>query len=215
MHGDLKGLLYTLLLIGSCGLVSLFIEKKNLFGNMSSEISRKVVHIGVSNWFFIWRDIFVSPYIPVAGLLAFAVINTFVTIRNGNKRWGLTYYPIAIMLIICARSFLGFGTDSSVGTAILGMGYGDGLAAICGILFSRHRVGFLGEKLPGTEKKTAGGSLVFIICVFTISKLFGASAALSILLALCGAFVEAYTPYGLDNFTVPGVLFLVSSLAGV
>lgn len=212
MHGDLKAILYSALLIFSCVAVAAVIIKTKAFGPLTSEVARKIVHIGVCNWYFIWRYSFESDVLAILGLLTAAVANTFVTLKSGNKRWGLTYYPLSIILIIVCVVYLKAGTYTAAGVAILGMGYGDGLAALFGRLCTQKKIKGLERTIPHSQGKSAGGSLAFIIAVTVIASTFGFPIHFALLIALAGALCEAYTPYGLDNFTVPGVLFIISTL---
>lgn len=212
MHGDVLAVAYSVGLIFSCVAIAALIIKTKVSGELSGEVARKVVHIGVCNWYFIWRFCFESEILPILGLLVAAIANTVVTIKNGNKRWGLTYYPLSIIMVLCSVSFLGKGTYVSAGVAILGMGYGDGLAALCGRLCTEKKIKTLSLSIPGARGKSVGGSLAFMVAVSVIASAFGFPVYISIGIALAGALCEAYTPYGLDNFTVPGILFIMSSL---
>lgn len=212
MHGDGKAILYSVILIFSCVAVAAVIIKTKAFGSLTSEVARKIVHIGVCNWYFIWRYSFESDVLAILGLLTAAVANTVVTIKSGNKRWGLTYYPLSIIFIIICTAYLKTGTYVSAGVAILGMGYGDGLAALFGRLCTEKNYKKLSKNMPHSQGKSLGGSLAFLVTVTVISMAFGFPFHLAVLIALAGALCEAYTPYGLDNFTVPGVLFIISTL---
>lgn len=212
MHGDVLAIAYSVALIFFCVAIAALIIKTKAFGELSGEVARKVVHIGVCNWYFIWRFCFESAILPILGLLVAAIANTVVTIKNGNKRWGLTYYPLSIILVVCSVVFLGKGTYVSAGVAILGMGYGDGLAALCGRLCTQKKIKTLSLSIPGEREKTLGGALAFVVAVTVIASAFGFPLYWSLLIALAGALCEAYTTYGLDNFTVPGILFIMSSL---
>ncbi len=212
MHGDLTAVIYSVLLISLCVGAAVLILKAKPFGALTEEVARKVVHIGVCNWYFIWRFCFETDALAILGLLVAAIANTAVTVKNGNRRWGLTYYPLAIIMVISCVSFWGKGSYVSAGIAILGMGYGDGLAALCGRYFTEKKVRILSRPLPCSHGKSAAGTLAFIVSVSIIALAFGFPLYWSLLIALAGAICEAYTPYGLDNFTVPGILFIMSVL---
>ena len=97
------------------------------------------------------------------------------------------------------------------------MGYGDGFAAIIG-------------KKWGTRKIRGGKTLLgtFVMGVITLLVLIGFSLGYHIVgvwsaswwvavvvVSLIAALLEAYTPYGLDNITVPlGTTFFASLLLG-
>ena len=225
MHGDVWGLVLSVLLIGFFLGVSFLIVKfgKKRLGNSCSEVARKVVHIGVSNWFFIYCYVFETDIWPIAGLAVFTVMNAVMNISGGLKtvmgqedkkrNWGLVQYPVSIIILIVLK-MLGVGDDVALGCAVLGMGYGDGLASIVGRALKSRRIS---ERNP----KTIAGCLtmfaVTCIIVFVLRIAMGGAEALpSLLLALgtaaAATAVEAFTPFGLDNITVPVVIYLIVGL---
>ena len=226
MHGDALGLVLSVSLIALCLGLSFAVIKmgKGRLGSSRAEIARKIVHIGVSNWFFIYYYVFESAMWPILGLTAFAILNALLNVSGGfhvlmgqestKRNWGLVQYPIAIIVLI-VLNLLGLGTKVSVGCAILGMGYGDGLAALVGHSFGKR-------PLKGSRDKTVVGFLAMAIVTFVVvlaMKLFYGSAYSAILVvlacaatALASALVEAYTPFGLDNLSVPIAIFFLSGL---
>lgn len=226
MHGDALGLVLSVSLIALCLGLSFAVVKlgKGRLGPSRSEIARKVVHIGVSNWFFIYCFVFESVWWPILGLAGFAVINAVLNLSGGfhvlmgqestRRNWGLVQYPVSIILLIMLEA-LGLGSKVNVGCAILGMGYGDGLAALIGRRFGKRR-------LWGSKDKSVAGFVTMAVvtfCVVLAVKLsFGFSHPLylvvlaSLATATCAALIEAYTPFGLDNITVPIAIFFLSGL---
>jgi len=207
MHGkDVMGLGLTLSLVGLCWSIAVLVKSRKLFGPMSAEVGRKILHIGVSNFAFIYLYIFENWYIPFAGFLAFAALNVFVELRSDMGRgWGMVEYPLVCALMILLVH-LGVGTPRAFAAALLGMGYGDGLAPLAGKAFG-------GPVIPGTEGKTFSGSTVLFVSVFTVCLMItdlGVGACL--LTALLAALAEAYTPFGLDNVTLPLVIFAMTGL---
>ena len=225
MHGDALGLLLSVLLIGLCLGFSFVVAKygKKGLGESRSEVARKIVHIGVSNWFFIYAHVFESDLWPIVGLASFAVINAVMNISGGLSRlmaqestkrnWGLVQYPISIILLILIRK-MGFGDIVAFGCAVLGMGYGDGLASLVGRHVKSKRIG-------KNSKKTIAGSLTMAVVtfavVFIIKTCYGnlpVSESLLSALACCVAatLVEAFTPFGLDNISVPLTIYVIAGL---
>ncbi len=176
---------------------------------MSAEVARKVLHIGVSNFAFIYLYVFESWYIPFAGLLAFAVMNVFVELRSDMGRgWGMVEYPLVSALMILLVH-LGVGTPQAFAAALLGMGYGDGLAPLAAAIIG-------GPSIPGSKGKTYAGSTVLLLCVFAACLLVtDLSIGICFLTALLGALAEAYTPFGLDNVTLPLVIFAMTGIVYV
>ncbi len=225
MHGDALGLLLSVLLIGLCLGLSIVVAKygRKRLGESRSEVARKIVHIGVSNWFFIYAYIFENDLWPIAGLAAFAVINAVMNISGGlsklmaqeskKRNWGLVQYPISIILLILIKK-AGFGDTVAFGCAVLGMGYGDGLASLVGRHVKSRRIG-------KNSKKTVAGSLTMAAVTFVVVLLmktcYGnlpvADALLSALACSASAtLVEAFTPFGLDNITVPLIIYVIAGL---
>lgn len=226
MHGDIWGLLLSVALILSCLIASFLVARhgRKAFGDLCPEIARKIVHIGVSNWFFIYCLVFESDLWPIIGLAGFAVINAVMNMSGGlhvlmgqestKRNWGLVQYPISIIILIMLRHF-GVGDMVCVGCGVLGMGYGDGLASIVGMkVKSGH--------MPGQKKKTIAGSVTMAVVTFVIvltlnlayrqGVAFARVALVSLLAAICATFVEAYTPLGLDNISVPLTIYLIAGL---
>ena len=134
--------------------------------------------------------------------------------ESTKRNWGLVQYPISIIMLILLRHF-GVGDMVCVGCGVLGMGYGDGLASIVGMkVKSGH--------MPGQKKKTIAGSVTMAVVTFVIvltlnlayrqGVAFAKVAMVSLLAAICATFVEAYTPLGLDNISVPLTINLIAGL---
>ncbi len=244
MPGDLLGFALSGLLIALCLGAAYLVVKKGgagAFGSgagvgfagssgassgaMRSEVARKIVHIGVSNWFFIYYYCFETFVWPVVGLGLFAVINFVLTAsgayeailgKAGAKKrsWGVVYYPLAVIALLVLLE-LGVGSKVDVGCGLLGMGYGDGFAALIGAKYGK-------KKLYKGAKKTVLGSvsmlLIVAVLVLGLKCLYlglGLSLTLVLLSLLAGfvaAVFEAVTPFGLDNISVPIVVFLMAGL---
>ena len=226
MPGDVLGLILSVVIVcfflGTAILITKYGRKS--LGAMCPEVARKVVHIGVSNWFFIYAHVFESDIWPIVGLAGFTVINYILNVSGGlhvvmgqdnrKRNWGLVQYPIAIIILILLKHF-GVGDVVCVGCAVLGMGYGDGLASLVGMNVKSPR-------LPGKSRKTVAGSVTMVLVTFVIfvvlNLVYRQGIATSkviligLLTAVCATLVEAYTPFGLDNLSVPLTIFLLSWL---
>ena len=127
---------------------------------------------------------------------------------QGRGDLGTVYYAISL-LILALFSFLAYGNPIIGGLGILMMGYGDGLAAVVGKKYP------LGPYQLGDNKKSLSGSLTMFVASFLVGFLFlsvtGQSQALvpALGLSAIATALEAITPWGLDNLTVP----LLSSAA--
>jgi len=226
MHGDLLGLVLSVSLIAVCMAIAFLVSRfgKGRLGDASSEIARKIVHIGVSNWFFIYIHVFESDLWPIIGLGGFAVINLALNLSGGlsalmgqeskKRNWGLVQYPISVILMIVMKR-MGVGDTVCIGCGLLGMGYGDGLAALVGRSVKSMKFGLGG-------KKSIVGSLTMAVVTFVVVVLlkscyagveFGLALVLvSLLCAVAATLVEAFTPFGLDNLTVPLAIYFLAGL---
>lgn len=197
MHGNWLGVILSVALIGFGYVLHELIRKKDRF------LARKVLHILVSNWYFIYAHCFADVYIAVMGLIAFAAINLFLEIRVFHtRRYGTVYYPMSLIALICLQD-LNHASMAAVGCGILVMGYGDGLAAIVGNkVESRY--------LPLLRDKTVAGSLtMFAVSALVILCVAKCSVLYALLIGLVATIFEAYIPFGLDNISVPVIVYFL------
>lgn len=203
---DLWGIVWTLVLIFGClGLGWCFSKK-------SPEVARKIVHIGVSNWYFIYTGMFRHALPGLLGLVVFALFNAVMNVSGGlhallgqkdkTRNWGLVWYPISFIVMILMRE-AGFGDDIALGCGMLGVGWGDGLAALIGRRFGRH---------PATNGKTWEGTATMFAVVTLIALLLSGNILMAIFCGLVGAVLELLTPFGLDNLTVPLGIYTAAAL---
>ena len=203
MMQNFIGILYSLLLIFVCFVLAYPFSKKK------PEIARKIVHIGAAQWYFIYVHFFPEPAVALVGLLIAAACVAILNItgqfhkvlgQSSQKRnWGLVWYPISIFIMI-SLSMCGIGGMTAFGIGLLGMGWGDGLAALIGSKWGKHEF---------SSGKTLEGSAAFFITVTVIAFLFTQNIFLSAACGLTGAIFELTTPRGLDNISVPLVLFVI------
>ncbi len=225
MHGDAAGLLLSVLLIGLCLGLSFAVAKygRKRLGESRSEVARKIVHIGVSNWFFIYAHVFESDLWPIVGLASFAVINAVMNISGGlsklmaqestKRNWGLVQYPISIILLLLIKK-MGFGDIVAFGCAVLGMGYGDGLASLVGRHVKSKTIGKNGKKTIAGSLTMAGVTFAVVLAVKICYGNLPVSEALLPAFVCCVAatLVEAFTPFGLDNISVPLTIYVIAGL---
>jgi phytol kinase len=197
-------------------------------GWVSSELSRKVIHIGtgpifVLCWLFFPNDPaarYLAALVPLAITVQFALVGSGVIkdpdavqamSRTGRREEilrGPLYYGIVFVVLTIV-----FWKDSPVGIlALMLLCGGDGLADIIGKRFGQVR-------LPWSKKKSWGGSLAMllggflfaaaILAVFTVVGVFHAPQSGYIgplvIIAIVGTLVESLPVNDLDNLTVPAV----------
>jgi phytol kinase len=164
-----------------------------------------------------------------AGLLLFVLLG-IVCVLRGRPRFALLFHGhvrasdaphesthvwaswlLAVYGLTLANLLFGMVVTR---TAALLLGVGDGLGEPVGVRFGRHRyavpgLGSGGRSWRSVEGSAAvfGSSLVVVLCCFwdgsatTLAiRLLGATTV-----AMAVAIVEAVSPHGVDNFTIPVV----------
>ena len=196
-------------IFASIAYIFLIIFISTLISKKHSELSRKVVHIGVCNWWIIviifFNNVVLASIVPAL----FCIINyisykkdIFKSMeRDDKKSLGTIYYAISC-LALTLLSFLWFKNKLYAGIGLLTMGYGDGLAALIGNKFKSFEF-----KIFGNKKTILGSVTMFVVSFIVISILalcYGQFNLPAILLVSgVATIIEACSPFGLDNLTVP------------
>jgi len=183
----------------------------------SVEFTRKVVHIaaGMTAYFlllFEHRSIGLIP--PVSFIFINALSywkGTFQAMETGERgQLGTIYFPLSFAIL----AFLLWDRRVMLVAALMPMTWGDALAAVVGRRWGRRR--FL---VPGGARSLEG-SLTFFLVAWVVTALplallpgsqFAGGDALwaALEVAAATALVEAVSPWGVDNLTVPAVSALV------
>ncbi len=201
------------------GIATVF-DSLNIFND---EGSRKFIHIGVANWWIVAMFVFQPEeyflaIIPPATFIVlnylsyrFDLVKSMERDEKSQNDLGTVWYAVSLFIItfvafysrsLSEAHWLYHPTALSIGAlSILAMGYGDGLGAVLG----QH------IKSPKLYKnKSLAGSLTMFIATLIIGVvLFPALWVLMILIALIATVIELWTPKGLDNLSVPLILFIV------
>ena len=214
---NVYGLLISLLYIG------LVIGISRLFTRAGKEASRKFIHIMLANWWIIAMVFFDNVYVACVLPAVFVIVNylsyKYDIIKEmerddepkSKQTLGTVYY--AITLLITAIFTFGIWHKPIVGlVGVCVMGYGDGFAAVagCGIKSKEF-------KIFGSTKSIAGSLTMLIISLIIISGAlvyFQVSYWIikSIVLAVIATVLEAISPKGTDNLTVPLAVTLLTYL---
>lgn len=178
---------------------------------LSSEGSRKFIHIGLANWWILAMFLFRSNVAAAIGPFTFVILNYL----SYKKRWfsamerdggkedlGTVYYAVSL-LILSLISFSPLSSPEFGAFGILIMGYGNGMAAVAGKRLGKRKLG-----VCGSEKSLEGSFTMFVFSFLTsfILLSFFPSPGIffcSLLIALVATILEAITPHGFDNLTVP------------
>jgi len=149
---------------------------------------------------FILFTFLMSPYSPIKSMKG--------KTSEAGHGLGLMYY--AITWAVLAYAF--FDHREIIAMGILAMSYGDGLASLVGIRYGKQKY-----RVYRDIKSYVGSLAMFVFTfLFLIVALLFYTQPLTILVALylvCMAgvatVVEAVTPFGLDNLSVPFVVAII------
>ncbi len=181
------------------------------FAKADPEIVRKIVHIGTGNVILLawWLKI---P--AIAGITA-SILASAVTLLSyrfpilpginsvGRRSFGTFFYSMSIGVLVAWFWYLQQPHYAALG--ILIMAWGDGLAAIIGQRFGKHKYQLFGGQ------KSWEGSLTMAIASFVICSLILLSVQgnswqvwiISLVVALITTGLETISFAGIDNLTVP------------
>ena len=207
-------------ILGSFALVFIVLGVAGLLlrtGLVSPGISRKVVHIGVSNWWLFAMAAIDALWAAAIGPVVFILFNSFSYARSlipamdigaPKENLGTIYFPISLLtaVLLCYGGLFPLHAGA---VGILVMGYGDGGAALFGTRFGRRSLRIFGFQ----HTKTLAGSAAMLLISSSVTAAvaffaqpemrFPALLLIAVLTGLFAAGVELFTPRGIDNLTVP------------
>ncbi len=181
------------------------------FGKGEPEIVRKIVHIGTGNVILLawWLNVPASLGIT-ASIVASAI--TLLSYRypilpgiNSVGRQSLGTFFYAVSMGILVGWFWHIQQPQYAAIGIMVMAWGDGLAALIGQRFGKHKYMLMGAQ------KSWEGSLTMALVSFFISSCILLSVegnlwliwVVSLAIALVATSLEAISFLGIDNLTVP------------
>ena len=176
----------------------------------NSEFTRKIVHIGSGNVILLawWLDIPIRVIIGASAIAAMIALTSYFlpilpSINSvGRKSWGTFFYAISIGIL--AWSFWDeYPQYTAIG--ILIMTWGDGMAAIIGQKWGKHKYQLLGITKSWEGSLTMAG-ISFLISSLILWWVWGniwQTWLISGSIALVAASLEAFSKLGIDNLTVP------------
>jgi len=204
------------------GLVFLVSEILHRF-NQDPELVRKVVHIGTGNVLLIAWWLHIPTWICIsAGVIFSAIalashnINILSMLNDvGRKTYGVFYYALSITILV---TVLWEHHPQYAAIGVMVMSWGDGMAALIGKRFGKHTFIHLGNKrsLEGSFAMFVT-SLIVIISILGIANGFRLKdIGIAIPIAAIAALLEAFSPGGTDNLSVPlssaGLSYILQSL---
>ena len=182
----------------------------------SVEFTRKFIHIAVGMWAYGTVLLFERRTFALVPPLAFVAINalsywrgTFKAMETGEKgKLGTIYFPLSFAALI----WLLWGHPYLLVASLMPMTWGDALAAIIGRAIGKRRYTVL-----GTTRSLEGSGVMFLYSwVATLAPLVimgsissAAAMGAAIATALAATAIEAISPWGIDNLTVPAISALI------
>jgi phytol kinase len=179
--------------------------------NSDPELVRKIVHIGTGNviLFAWWLNIPASVGIT-ASILASAVtlLSYLFPILPGinsvgRQSLGTFFYAVSIGVLVAWFWHLQQPQYAALG--ILIMAWGDGLAALIGQRFGKHKYQVF-EAQKSWEGSLTMAVVSYIVCslifLFTLGNVWQ-TWLISLAVALVATCLEAFSLLGIDNLTVP------------
>ncbi|MFM7560440.1 diacylglycerol/polyprenol kinase family protein [Cylindrospermopsis raciborskii] len=189
-------------------LIAWFVSR---FTPSQPEIIRKIVHIGSGNvillawWFQIPAYVGISAAI-LAGLIS--VLSYFVPILPGinsvgRRSLGTFFYAVSIGILVGYFWYLHKPEYAALG--ILIMTWGDGLAALIGQRFGKHKYYLFGvnKSWEGSLTMTVVSYLVSIIILLATRGISWQIWLVSALVSIIATLLESVSFWGIDNLTVP------------
>ncbi len=173
------------------------------------DITRKIVHVGVGMAAIALTIVFRDWYIAIIGPLAFILVNyvsyrvnLFRGIETGEQgQIGTVYFPLSFVIL----TPLLWSQPALLAASMMPLTWGDAAAAILGKRFGAHKFTVF------SQSSSVEGALAMFVCsllgTFFSLLLFGQtmfpSFALAVVTAFIATLVEALSPRGIDNLTVP------------
>ena len=207
----LVSFVYVFAMIGSA-------EALRSWRKYSVEFTRKFIHIAVGMWAFGTVLLFERGTFAIVPPLAFVAINalsywrgTFKAMETGEKgQLGTIYFPISFAVLL----WLLWGRPHLLVASLMPMTWGDALAAIVG-----RRIGQRRYTIAGSTRSLEGSAVMFLagwiamlvpLLLLAPAPLAPATAmGIATTTALGATVIEAISPWGIDNLTVPAISALL------
>jgi dolichol kinase len=182
------------------------------------DFTRKFIHIAVGMWSFGTVLLFERRAFAIIPPLSFVGINalsywrgTFQAMETGERgKLGTIYFPISFAVLV----WLLWDRPHLLVASLMPMTWGDALAAVIG-----RRVGKNRYTVLGSTRSLEGSAVMFLaslVATFVPLVLMAtgmispvAIVGAATVTALGAAVVEAVSPWGVDNLTVPAISALI------
>lgn len=209
-----------LVVAGSYVLVVLGVASLLARRGMSSEGSRKFVHIALGGWWLVAAWFFSSPWWAAVLPAIFIVVNayayrsrqlSFMSREEAEDTPGTVYYAVSLTLLAWFSFWIGAPYVGALG--MFCMSFGDGFAAVLGKRYGNRMLIGGRKSLVGSASMLAI-SFVSCVVVLLLPAPFGAGLEgvgggvggvllAGAVLAVVATVLELFSSDGLDNLTVP------------
>jgi dolichol kinase len=194
-------------------------------GHRQPEFTRKFIHIGVGMWVVGTVFLFETWYLALIPPATFVIINaisywrgTFKAMESEERgNLGTIYFPIAFGAVI----YYFWSMPVLMVAAMMPLTWGDAMAAVFGRRYGHYHY-TVGKSTRSVEGSLAmlfwswiTTSLALLVMPYLLGKplinwmlalIYGGAVAL-----VCTV-VEAFSPWGIDNLSIPAAAVLVLSL---
>lgn len=177
--------------------------------HLSVEFTRKFVHVGVGMIAFGLVVLFREWYYAVIPPLIFIVVNyisyrrqVFRGMETGEQnQLGTIYFPISFSILIP----LLWSAPALLAASLMPLTWGDAFAAILGRRFGRTRFVVFNQtrSVEGSLAMFAFSLVSAFLALVVFGRPIGTGIVLALAVALVATVVEALSPWGIDNLTVP------------
>ena len=191
-------------------------------GRRRAEFTRKFIHIGVGMWVVGTVLLFETWYLALIPPATFVLINALSYWRGaikameleGKGNLGTIYFPIAFGGVI----YYFWSQPVLMVASLMPMTWGDAMAAVLGERYGHYRyaIGGRTRSLEGSVAMFFWSWVTTSLALFVMPYLLGKPLINWLLALLQGAavalgctLVEALSPWGIDNLTVPAAAVLI------
>ncbi len=181
------------------------------FATSDAEIVRKIVHIGAGHVILIawWLNIPANVGIGASILASIVTLLSYIFpilpgINSvGRQSLGTFFYAASVGILVACFWHLQQPQYAAIGMMV--MCWGDGLAALIGQRFGKHKY-----KLLGAQKSWEGSFTMAVVSYFVCSLILLGVVGnvwqtwiVALAVAVVASSLEAFSFLGIDNLTVP------------
>ncbi len=195
-------------------------------GNRPPDFTRKFIHIGVGMWVVGTVLLFETWYLALIPPATFVVDQRHLLPAghlqgHGERRTGATWAPSTFPSPFGALIYFFWSQPVLMVASMMPLTWGDAMAAIIGQRYGHYRYTIAGRtrSLEGSVAMLFWSWITTSLALFVMPYLAGKPPINWLLALIYGAavalvctLVEALSPWGIDNLTIPAAAVLILSL---